>query len=107
MATRRSRGIVNFLSESSRSFGRINLFDVTRAATGATCKFTDVASTSIWQFLPMLKFPFVLFARRHWRGLSHGFAADTAAATTRDATECVPPTTTRDALSLHSIKSFL
>ena len=35
------------------------------------------------------------------------FAADTAAATTRDATECVPPTTTRDALSLHSIKSFL
>ena len=46
-------GIVNFLSESSRSFGRINLFDVTRAATGATCKFTDLASTSIWQFLPI------------------------------------------------------
>ena len=40
-------GIVNFLSESSRSFGRINLFDITRAATGATYKFTDVQSTAI------------------------------------------------------------
>ena len=57
--------IVNFLSESSRSFGSINLFDVTRAATGATYKFTDVSSTSIWQFFPMLKFPFVLCARSH------------------------------------------
>ena len=58
-------GIIDFLSESSRSFGRINLFDVTSAATGTTYKFTGVPSTSIWQFFPMLKFPFVLCVRRH------------------------------------------
>jgi hypothetical protein len=39
-------GVVNFLSESSRSFGRINLFDVTRASAGAANEFTDVSSTA-------------------------------------------------------------
>jgi len=43
-------GIENFLSEPSRSFGRINLFDVTRAATGATCKFTFGNSSQCLNF---------------------------------------------------------
>jgi hypothetical protein len=49
-------GIVNFLSETNRSFGGVHLFDVTSASTGATCEFTDVSSTATWQIFPMFKF---------------------------------------------------
>jgi len=60
-------GIVNLLRKTNRAFVRINLFDVTSATAGATNEFTDVPSTSIWQFFPMLKFSFVLCARSHSR----------------------------------------
>jgi len=58
-------GIVNLLRKANRSFGGVHLLDVTSAATGATCKFTDVSSASTWQIFPMFKFPFVLCAGCH------------------------------------------